>query len=738
MERVPNPERERIKILHQQLLDHQEQIRALLNSKSWKMTHPIRWTLSKFSKLFGSKNNSIEQIEHRYSPSTKPELTTNHDEAKQSSRKLARTGLEFFLSSRSKLILPSSSQPKISILIVAYNQAELTFRCLQSLIENAPHQTEVIIVDNGSYDETQDLLNQVEGAHVIRNEENLHFIGGANQAAKEARGEYILFLNNDTQILPGSIQSAINTIENAADVGAVGAKLILPDGSLQEAGGIIWNDGSCIAYGRGDNPFASQYMFMRDVDYSSAAFLLTKRKTFFDLGGFDESYKPAYYEDADYCLKLWEKGMRVVYDPNAAVIHYEFGSSVIKENAIQLQITNRKIFVSHHTQKLSDQPDPKIANFLEARTHEQPLKKVLFIDDRVPHPTIGSGFPRAHAILLSLRRLNCFVTCYPMFFINEDWSSAYSDVPQEVEIILGAGHLSLQKFLEERKNFYDAVIISRSPNMEIVQQLRQKREDLFQNLRVIYDCEALFSMRDAQLRVAKGEQIPDDETQKLIQKEIALADGTDAVLSVSKSEQEVIAPNLTQSVHVLGHCVTIAPTSGSFSKRSGLLFVGAIHDEQSPNADAVRWFVKETFPLIQNKLDIQLTIAGLDHSDSIADLANDQIHIAGYVEDLTQIYESAKIFIAPSRFAAGIPLKILDAAAHGIPIIATTLLGQQLGWTNGEELLLADTAEDFAECCIKLSNNPELWQKLRDNALNRVMRDCSQEAFDQTLRKILF
>lgn len=735
---MPNPERERIKILHQQLLDHQQQIRALLDSKSWKMTRPIRWTLTKLSKLFGSTNNSIEQIEQRYSPSTKPEIATNQDEAKQSSRKLARTALEFFLSSRSKLKLPSSANPKISILIVAYNQAELTFRCLLSLIENTPQEAEVIIVDNGSYDETQDLLSQVEGAHVIRNEENLHFIGGANQAANQARGKYILFLNNDTQILSGSIQSAINTIESDPNIGAVGAKLILPDGSLQEAGGIVWNDGSCIAYGRGDNPFASQYMFMRDVDYCSGAFLLTKRKTFLEHDRFDEAYKPAYYEDADYCLKLWNKGMRVVYDPNAAVIHYEFGSSMIKETAIQLQIANRKIFVSNHRPELANHADPKVANVLEARIHEQPIKKVLFIDDRVPHPTIGSGFPRAHAILLALRRLNCFVTCYPMFLINEDWSSAYSDVPQEVEIILGAGHLSLQKFLEERKDFYDAVIISRSPNMEIVQQLRQKREDLFQNVRVIYDSEALFSMRDAQLRQAKGEDISEDETQKLIQKEMGLADGVDVVVSASHTEQEVMSSHLTQPVHVLAHCVTIAPTTRSFSERNGLLFVGAIHDEESPNADAVRWFIKEIFPLIQDKSALHLTIAGLDHSDSIAALSADGIHIAGYVEDLTNIYDTAKIFIAPSRFAAGIPLKILDAAAHGIPVVATSLLGQQLGWINGEELLLADNPEDFAESCIKLYNDPMLWQKLRDNALNRVTKDCSQESFDQTLRKILF
>ncbi|HEY7161298.1 MAG TPA: glycosyltransferase family 4 protein, partial [Acidobacteriota bacterium] len=183
---------------------------------------------------------------------------------------------------------------------------------------------------------------------------------------------------------------------------------------------------------------------------------------------------------------------------------------------------------------------------------------------------------------------------------------------------------------------------------------------------------------------------------------------------------------------------TIAPTSRNFSERNGLLFVGAIHDEESPNADAVRWFVKDIFPLIQDKSDISLTIAGLNHSDSIGAIDGDRIENAGYVEDLTNIYDTAKVFIAPSRFAAGIPLKILDAAAHGIPVVATSLLGQQLGRTNGEELLLADNAEDFAQCCIQLYNDPVLWHKLRENALNRVMKDCSQETFDQTLKHILF
>jgi glycosyltransferase involved in cell wall biosynthesis len=168
--------------------------------------------------------------------------------------------------------------------------------------------------------------------------------------------------------------------------------------------------------------------------------------------------------------------------------------------------------------------------------------------------------------------------------------------------------------------------------------------------------------------------------------------------------------------------------------------VGAIHDENSPNSDAVQWFVKEIFPLIQTKHGgaAQLIIAGINHSEKISGLAAEQIEVRGYIEDLTEIYNTSKVFIAPARYAAGIPLKIYDAAAHGIPIVATSLLGRQLGWTNGQELLTADNAEDFAENCVKLYNNSELWQKLRDNALNRVMTDCSQDSFDRMLKKILF
>jgi GT2 family glycosyltransferase len=165
-------------------------------------------------------------------------------------------------------------------------------------------QPRTAIVDNNSTDKARLLLSRIKGAKIIQNTENLHFLLACNQASRVASGRYLLFLNNDTQVLADSINSSLRTIKFSEDIGAVGGKIILPNGTFQEAGNIIWQDGSCSTYGRRDEPFAPKYMFMRDVDYCSGAFLLTNRELFMNMGGFDEDYKPAYYEETDYCVRL--------------------------------------------------------------------------------------------------------------------------------------------------------------------------------------------------------------------------------------------------------------------------------------------------------------------------------------------------------------------------------------------------------------------------------------------------
>src|SRR5262249_46860091 len=156
-------------------------------------------------------------------------------------------------------------------------------------------------------------------------------------------------------------------------------------------------------------------------------------------------------------------------------------------------------------------------------------------------------------------------------------------------------------------------------------------------------------------------------------------------------------------------------------ERQGFLFVGAIHEEASPNGDSMLWFLEQVLPGIQAQLgaDIQVTIAGVNSSEKIRQLAGPSVLITGHVNDLTPFYDAAGIFIAPPRYSAGIPHKVHEAAARGVPVVATPLLARQLGWRDGDPFVVAGDAVSFAARCVELYRDENLWRALRTAALER-------------------
>ena len=184
--------------------------------------------------------------------------------------------------------------PMVSIVIPCYNQVHYTYACLQSILEFTKDVTyEVIIADDVSTDATAELGRYAEGLVICRNETNQGFLRNCNQAAKAARGKYIMFLNNDTKVTEGWLSSLVNLIESDSTIGMVGSKLVYPDGRLQEAGGIIWSDGSGWNYGRLDDPDKAEYNYVKDVDYISGAAILLSTALWKQIGGFDQRFAPA-------------------------------------------------------------------------------------------------------------------------------------------------------------------------------------------------------------------------------------------------------------------------------------------------------------------------------------------------------------------------------------------------------------------------------------------------------------
>jgi lipopolysaccharide biosynthesis protein/GT2 family glycosyltransferase len=668
-----------------------------------------------------------------------PQFDSRSLDAKLRFREQAMRELNAFFERGDRLVVPNAERPVVSILLVVYNQAELTFRCLSALINTLGMPAEVIIVDNASSDDTVRLFDHLDGARILRNSENLHFLRAVNQGAAEARGTALLLLNNDTGLKPGALQAALETLNSASDIGAVGGKLILPDGTLQEAGSIVWNDGTCQAYGRGQDPEAPEYQFQRDVDYCSGAFLLIRRDLFVKLGGLDDTFAPAYYEETDFCMRLRQSGYRVVYDPRVEVLHFEFGSATSPEQASALMHRNHRVFYERHREILTDNHIPRNSATLFARSADRGRPRLLVIDDRVPFPSYGAGYPRASCILKALHEAGYLITHYPLIEPEAVWDEVYSAFPREIEFMLMRGRSALPEFLEARARYYSAIIVSRPHNMAPFIGQRDGHPGSYAGIPIVYDAEALVSPREAARLQLAGNPIKIDEQEKQLREELDLAHAAHAVIAVNTYEADFFTAAGIDNVHVLGHAVKLEPVDGDFADRRDLLFVGALNGDEAPNVDALFWFVEEVMPHLDRLIGVRyrVRVAGRGGAASLHKMSNPRVDMLGRVEDLTEHYGQARVFVAPTRFAAGVPHKLHEAAARGLPAVATGLLATQLGWTNEAELLVADTPEGFARQCARLYTNHELWQRVRNTALTRVATDCNPAEFDRRIGVIL-
>lgn len=642
-----------------------------------------------------------------------------------------------FIRSGAVLSFPGG-EPALSIIVVLFNQVALSYACLQSILRNVSMPYEVIIVDNHSTDETNLLLDKIKGATIIRNDENLHFLKANNQAMEHVKGEYLLFLNNDTEIMASTISSAIHTLKNNEQCGAVGGKIVLPDGTLQEAGSIIWNDGSCLGYGRNESPQFPEFNFKRVTDYCSAAFLLTHTQLFREHGGFDNRFEPAYYEETDYCLWLQEKGLQVIYDPGALVSHFEFGSDISNTRKTLMQ-KNQLVFYEKHQQQLKKHFAFDSANFLMARfaASQREKKKVLYLDDRVPHGDLGAGFPRSNTIVNMIKELGYDLTIYPLNYPKEDsWETAYRDINPYIEIARGHGLNGFKRFITLRKEYFDIIWISRPHNMKAIKKHIFFLKD---KCKIIYDAEAIFTDRKIMKEEISGKIIAQEKKFKWYKNEFKLSNTAHAIACVSENDALKFRRSEKKDIFVLGHTMEINKFIPEFKERVGLLFVGNLDDDDSPNVDSVIWFVNDVFPLIRQKIpDMTLDIVGSDHSYRIQLIDKEGVFVHGKVASLSRFYNKCKIFVAPTRFAAGIPFKIHEAASFGLPIVATRLLCDQLGWHHRQELLAADIDKiDFAQKIIELYNNKDLWNALQNNAMTFIRNTMSRDVYKQKIADIL-
>ncbi len=370
--------------------------------------------------------------------------------------KSLKKDLEHFLNSGHRLTFKASKKPKVSIIIPTFNGAHHTLRCLLSLINDQKTSFEIIIFDNGSTDKTAELLARCDNIKVIMSPQNLGYIEANNAAATQARGDFLLLLNNDARIAEGAIEDSVEVFSSQKNVGAVGVRIKLATGKLQEAGCMIFQDGTSNGYLRYSDPEDPRAMFMRDVDYCSGIYLLMRRQQFLDLGGLDEIFAPAYYEETDLCMKLRRIGLRVIYFPLVVVEHFEFGSqpSKVGRGAI---LERRPIFINRWKHELATHgfsANERAASTDLSSRRLVPRPRILFLAHQL---VLDEMTDSAKAIVLAAVKRGFHVMLFGVAPQGFSWDKFHDMFGLGVEISLGSSAPSLRKLLKARPRFFDLV-----------------------------------------------------------------------------------------------------------------------------------------------------------------------------------------------------------------------------------------------------------------------------------------
>ena len=615
----------------------------------------------------------------------------------------------------STIVLPTSSKPLVSVIIPIYGKIDYTVQCLASIAANPPKLAfEVIVVDDCSPDNSVEILQQVKGLRLLRNQANQGFIRSCNAGAGAASGSYLCFLNNDTEVFPDWLEELLRTFTEFPGTGLVGSKLIYPDGRLQEAGGIIWQDGSAWNFGRFQDPLLPVYNYAREVDYCSGASIMVPAALFSELGGFDEHYLPAYCEDADLALQIRDRGYRVIYQPASTVIHHEgiTSGTDTMQGAKAYQVANTVKLYERWKDRLSRyQPNGVDVDGAKDRRAKY---RVLVLDHCTPAPDEDAGSINAFNIMLLLREMDCQIT-----FIPED---NFCFMPKHtlalqrigVEVLYAPQVTSVEKHLREYGGRYDVVLLIRpgvaERNLDAVRQFCSKAKTIFHTV----DLHFLRMTREAAIKNSADISAAAAEMKN---RELSLIAATDVTTVVSRTELELLTACMpARRIRLLPFSQDIPGTASGFSSRRDIMFVGGY--QHAPNVDAVHFFVEEVMPLLREMLPgVRFHAVGSKPPREILELASADVIIAGYVENLNAMMDTVRISVAPLRFGAGVKGKISSALASGLPVVATTLAAEGMSLTGDLNILLADDAPGLASAIATLYNDEALWGKLSQAGL---------------------
>lgn len=612
--------------------------------------------------------------------------------------------------------------PEVSVIVPVYNNFAYTLRCLYSIAISDDQTTyEVIVADDQSTDETNEFFSQLAGLIYVKNPQNLGFLRSCNNAAGSARGNYLFFLNNDTAVLPGWLDSLLETFSNESNVGLVGSKLVYPNGLLQEAGGILWQDGAA-NFGKFDDPNRPEYSYLRDVDYVSGAAIMVRTDTWESLGGFDDRYAPAYCEDSDLCLSIRNIGLRVMMQPASKVVHFEgISNGTDTSSGIkQYQVRNMELLARKWRGLLAQ--NGQKGNFSRSCVDRSSGPRLLILDAVVPTPDQDAGSLTLWYFLKIFRQLGYQITFIPT---NLTDNPRYTAEMQKlgVECLHRPYVNDVAEYLERQGSCFDLIMLYRVSEGG---RFYEAARSFAPQAKIVFDTVDLHFLREErQASLERDKELAASMMAQAAQtkeRELYLIRNSDCSIVLSEHEKTMLERdfgirNTVVVPIVLENQDQVAP----YAEREGIAFVGGY--QHTPNVDAVEYFVENLLPEIRERIpSLKFYVIGSKPPPELFESTerdSDTI-VTGFVESLGPYLASVRLTVAPLRFGAGIKGKIGSSLSYGVPCVASKIGSEGMGLTHGKDVLMSTTDAEFVEHVVEAYTDASTWEKLSKNGLEFI------------------
>ncbi len=610
------------------------------------------------------------------------------------------------------LLLPDGDQPLILFIYVCRGTPDTLLNSVKSLLRTVSVPCRIVL--------SGDPMTFASG-HPLSRIGYLEELGLPSWILRHPSLKAVCFLDDASIFQQETVGICLNALGTDTQTGMVVPRIISDASTLASAGVILWRDGSFAACGKGRDPGAPEYSYVKDVD-SGDHFAMASSEIFLEwIQGEPLSFNAWPYALHDLSMQVRASARKVVYQPLAQVLLAgRLPYNVNMKDRVSFFNRWKTQLEKHH---MRESPE----NVFMARERGQERKYMLMIDYNVPMYDVSAGS----------RTMQCYIRLfiekgYLIKFVSDYFyppARLVSPMEQQgIEVLQGARYeANLRHWLAENGKVFSVIFLSRP--VISAKYLEWVKE--FTRGKIIYyghDLHYLRAYRRYQVEHKKGLLKEADRFRALEKK---LFESCDVIYYPSQSEIEIIQSefNMTRPARAIVPYIydEFPQRQADWGQKKGIMFLGGFH--HPPNVDAVSWFLDDIWPVVKAQLTgIEFTVVGSDPPDTIRARHSDQVRIKGLVsdEELEALYEESRIVVAPLRYGAGLKGKIVEAMYHGLPVVTTSIGAEGLEGA-GHILQIADDPAAFAQKIIDLYTDESKLKRIAEASLAYVKDNFSKE-----------